>query len=412
MNWRRNREVVPIVMLHSIGIRNENWVWASMSESLEVFESLLARLQQQGYRTVGLRSLYSHMAGQEVLPPNSIVLTFDDGYLDNWVFVAPVLRKFGMTGVVYVSPEFVQSTDVCRPTLEDVWAGRTGLEDLETIGFMNWNELRALDREGTLDVQCHSLTNTWYLSDRKVVDFHGPRKVYPYPWLSWNARPDRKPWYLNEDQQHFVAWGSPVFKQEKSLITRRFFPDSSCTEDIVSFVSDRGGSRYFDDANWKQELTSTFEFLDDKAEFPGSFETDEECAARLEFELRESKRQLESKLDRQIDFLSWPGGGVPERGASLAKSAGYRSSTLSSRQQPLARNRPGADPPGIKRVVGKEAMHWRGKWIANGRSWWIMQRILIHQSSRLATLKFGPKKLMWLLGLGHYNRTDPFTSSL
>ena len=405
MNWRKNREVVPIVMLHSIGIRNENWVWASMSESLEVFESLLARLQRHGYKTVGLTSLYKHMAGQEVLPPNSIVLTFDDGYLDNWVFVAPVLKKFGMTGVVYVAPEFVQNSDGCRPTLEDVWAGRTGLEDLDTIGFMNWNELRSLDREGTLDVQCHSLTHTWYFSDRKVVDFHRPRKVYPYPWLSWNARPDRKPWYLNEDQQHFVAWGSPVFKHEKSLITRRFFPDSSCTEEIISFVDDRGGSAFFNDANWKQELISAFEILDESSEFPGSFETDEEYAARLEFELRESKRQLESKLDKQIDFLSWPGGGVPERGASLAISAGYRSSTLSSRQQPPARNRPGADPATIKRVNGRSKVHWRGKWIANGGSWWIMQRILQYQGSLLSVFNTAVTKLFWILGIGRRSRS-------
>jgi hypothetical protein len=392
-------------MLHSIGIRNENWVWASMSESLEVFETLLVRLQRHGYKTVGLSSLYEHMAGREILPPNSIVLTFDDGYLDNWVFVAPLLRKFGMTGVVYVAPEFVQSSEVSRPTLEDVWAGRTKMEDLDTIGFMNWNELRSLDNEGILDVQCHGLTHTWYFSDRKVIDFHRPRNICPYPWLSWNARPDRKPWYLNEDQQEFVGWGSPVFKHEKSLITRRFFPDSSCTEEIVNFVNGRGGSKFFDEANWKLELTTTFEFLDEGAEFPGSFETDEKYAARLEFELRESKRQLETRLDKKVDFLSWPGGGVNDLGVKLANGAGYRSSTLSSWQRPSARNRPGTDPSAIKRVAGRSKVHWRGRWIANGGSWWIMQRILQHQGSLLSVFQTAVTKLFWILGIGRQTRS-------
>lgn len=405
MNWRAKKEVVPIVMFHSIGIRNEHWVWASMSESLEVFETLLARLHRHGYKTVNLASLYEHMAGQHVLPPNSIVLTFDDGYLDNWVFVAPLLRKYGMTGVVYVSPEFVQDSVVVRPTVEEVWAGRTRMEDLDAIGFMNWEELRSLDREGTLDVQCHGLTHTWYFSGRKVIDFHRPRKVYPYPWLSWNAKPDRKPWYLNEDQQQFVEWGFPVFEHEKSLITRRFFPDSSCTEEIVSFVNDRGGSRFFDMANWKLELASTFEFLSDGAEFPGAFETDEEYAARIEFELRESKRQLEGKLEKQVDFLSWPGGGVPEQGATLAVDAGFRSSTLSSRQRPSARNKPGADPSTIKRLSGRSKVHWRGKWIANGGSWWIMQRILKHQGSLLSVFNTAVIKLLWILGIGRQTRS-------
>lgn len=405
MNWRKNKEAVPVIMLHSIGIRNENWVWASMSESLEVFETLLARLQRHGYRTVGLNSLYEHMAGREVLPPNSIVLTFDDGYLDNWVFVAPLLKKYGMTGVVYVAPEFVQNSDICRPTLEDVWAGRTKMEDLDTIGFMNWNELKALEQAGSLDVQCHGLTHTWYFSDRKVIDFHRPRKVYPYPWLSWNARPDRKPWYLNEDQQHFLEWGSPVFKHEKSLITRRFFPDSSCTEEVASFVKHRGGSTFFDDVKWKQELISTFEFLDERAEFPGSFETDEQYEARLGFELHESKRQLETRLEKRVDFLSWPGGGVNDLGVKLAEDAGYRSSTLSSWQSPSARNVPGADPSAIKRVAGRSKVHWKGKWIANGGSWWIMQRILQHQGSLLSVFNTAVTKLFWILGIGRQSRS-------
>jgi hypothetical protein len=405
MNFRKNRAAVPVIMLHSIGIRNENWVWASMSESLEVFETLLARLQRRGYRTVGLSSLYEHMAGRHVLPPNSIVLTFDDGYLDNWVFVAPLLRKFGMTGVVYVAPEFVQVSDTCRPTLDDVWAGRIKVEDLETIGFMNWDELRMLDQEGTLDVQCHGLTHTWYFSDCKVIDFHRPREVYPYPWLSWNARPDRKPWYLNEDQQHFVAWGSPVFKHEKSLITRRFFPDSSCVEEVASFVHHRGGRRFFDDAMWKQELISTFEFLDKSAGFPGTFETEEQYAARLEFELRESKRQLEINLEKKVEFLSWPGGGVNDLGVRLAEHVGFRSYTLSSWQQPAARNEPGANPSAIKRVAGRSKVHWRGKWIANGGSWWIMQRILQHQGSLLSVFNTTVTKLFWILGIGRQGRS-------
>jgi hypothetical protein len=405
MNFRKNRAAVPVIMLHSIGIRNENWVWASMSESLEVFETLLARLQRRGYRTVGLSSLYEHMAGRHVLPPNSIVLTFDDGYLDNWVFVAPLLRKFGMTGVVYVAPEFVQVSDTCRPTLDDVWAGRIKVEDLETIGFMNWDELRMLDQEGTLDVQCHGLTHTWYFSDCKVIDFHRPREVYPYPWLSWNARPDRKPWYLNEDQQHFVAWGSPVFKHEKSLITRRFFPDSSCVEEVASFVHHRGGGKFFDDAMWKQELISTFEFLDKSAGFPGTFETEEQYAARLEFELRESKRQLEINLEKKVEFLSWPGGGVNDLGVRLAENVGFRSYTLSSWQQPAARNEPGANPSAIKRVAGRSKVHWRGKWIANGGSWWIMQRILQHQGSLLSVFNTTVTKLFWILGIGRQGRS-------
>ena len=36
-----------------------------------------------------------------------IVLTFDDGYLDNWVFAYPLLEKYNLRGTIFVNPEFV-----------------------------------------------------------------------------------------------------------------------------------------------------------------------------------------------------------------------------------------------------------------------------------------------------------------
>ena len=192
--WARNDRIVPVVMFHSVGMRSANWIWSSLTEGVEVFESLLVRLKRHGFKSAGLDALYDHMAATSSTGSvSSIVLTFDDGYLDNWVFVAPLLRKYGMQGVVYVTPEFVQTGDELRPTIEDVSRGTISPDDLETTGFMNWAELRRLQEEGTLDIQSHAHTHTWYFCDNKVVDIHRPRKVHRYPWLSWNARPDRKP---------------------------------------------------------------------------------------------------------------------------------------------------------------------------------------------------------------------------
>ena len=409
MKWYRDKSVVPVLMFHSIGIWNENWIWKSMSESLDVFETLLERLRRGGYRTVGLSELYEHMAGRRTLPRNSIVLTFDDGYLDNWVVAAPLLRKYGMKGVVYVSPDFVQDGDVVRPSLEDVWAGRLNDGDLDKVGFMNWAELRALDEEQVLDVQCHGLTHTWYFSEPRVVDIHRPRDVFPYPWLSWNARPERKPFYLTEPQQAFVDWGHPVFVHEKSLITKRFFPDTSCIEEVTDYVGKHGGAQFFDAGDWREKLVSRFGVLDGTTAFPGHVESDSDYRERVLGELVESRRQLEARLNKEVKFLSWPGGGVNRQTAELAESAGYLSQTLSSWQQPSARNRPGSDPAGIKRVAGRSKVHWRGKWIANGGSWWIMQRVLQHQGSMSSMLRTAIWKLIWILGFGRNLRSKRTT---
>ena len=208
MRWKRDQSIIPVVMFHSIDIGNVPWVWSTLSENLATFEQVLANLAARGFRTVGLEDLYAHMSGSRHLAGNCIVLTFDDGYLDNWVNAVPLLRKYGMRATIYVTPEFIEKQ--ATPRAGDAVAG-----------FMNWDELREADSEGILDVQCHALTHTWYFAGPRVVDIHRPQAVTPYPWLLWNARPDRKPYYRNENQQDFVPWGQPAFEHEKSLIVSR-----------------------------------------------------------------------------------------------------------------------------------------------------------------------------------------------
>jgi len=95
------------------------WMWSELSESVDTFEKVLTGLVKQGFRTVSLQDLYDHMSGVRRCPANSIVLTFDDGYLDNWVNAVPLLRKHGMRGTVYVTPEFVQDGLELRPVAGD-----------------------------------------------------------------------------------------------------------------------------------------------------------------------------------------------------------------------------------------------------------------------------------------------------
>ena len=41
------------------------------------------------------------------IPEKSIVLTFDDGYADIWIYAYPLLKKYGMCGTVFINPDFV-----------------------------------------------------------------------------------------------------------------------------------------------------------------------------------------------------------------------------------------------------------------------------------------------------------------
>ena len=66
------------------------------------FSAQLDFLQAQGYTTITLQDFMRAVHGKATLPEKPIVLTFDDGYADNYSTMLPILESHKMTAVVYV----------------------------------------------------------------------------------------------------------------------------------------------------------------------------------------------------------------------------------------------------------------------------------------------------------------------
>ena len=66
------------------------------------FAAQLDYLQAEGYTTITLQDFMRVVHGKGKLPDKPIVLTFDDGYADNYKTMLPILEAHSMTAVVYV----------------------------------------------------------------------------------------------------------------------------------------------------------------------------------------------------------------------------------------------------------------------------------------------------------------------
>ena len=66
------------------------------------FAAQLDYLQAEGYTTITLQDFMRVVHGKGALPDKPIILTFDDGYADNYKEMLPILEAHGMTAVVYV----------------------------------------------------------------------------------------------------------------------------------------------------------------------------------------------------------------------------------------------------------------------------------------------------------------------
>lgn len=335
------------VMFHTVGTVLENWTWKHLTMPWQKFDALLKKLKANKYRTVTLDEYRDIFASGKLEQERVVALTFDDGYLDNWVYAAPLLEKYGFCGTVFVSGDFIAPGTEARKQ----WNG-TAHDNPDTDGFLNIGELRALDQSGVLDVQSHGITHTWYPSGPSIVDFRHPGDSYH--WLDWNRNPNDK-WRKIQPEEDPSRWGEPVYEHRKALEAPRFFPDEDLAAALAGYVADKGRD-FFAGPGWRETLhEQARRMLDGKKS--GEFESEAGFKARVKGELEISSKLLGELLNKKIRYLCWPGGGYDRHTFELAAEF-YAGTTISASGD---RARPqGIDEHGCFRFLRFGPMHTGG----------------------------------------------------
>lgn len=92
-----------------------------------------------------------HWEGREVL------FTLDDGFLDNWIYAFPLLKKYNQKAILFIVTSWIgdgparQTGDFPRH-LEVINRIRTGNKSVT----LNWAELKEMQQSGLVDIQCHT----------------------------------------------------------------------------------------------------------------------------------------------------------------------------------------------------------------------------------------------------------------
>jgi len=356
-----------------------------------MFEAYLRFLAWRGYHTVRLDELHAHLTHGASLPDRPIVLTFDDGYLDNWVYAVPYLRKYGFTATVFAATDFVQDGTEPRPTMDDVWQGRVKEEDLDAYGFMNRAELEAAADEGVLDVQSHGRTHTWLPVSDRVIGFHNPGGGLRHArWMWWNAYPERKPHWFREFSMEDIPWGTPIYDNALALSQPAVAPDPELAAHLVSLVEREGGARFFENADWSRRLEREVESYRARHPAQAVTETGEAFEARLRDELEGSRLELEQITGHPVRFMCWPNGGVCQRAYDLLEPCGYVCATYPSSERQKVNTR-GTRPDRIGRISATS--YFRGTHRVFPWALSFALKVERNRGNWLATI---PIRLIWL----------------
>jgi peptidoglycan/xylan/chitin deacetylase (PgdA/CDA1 family) len=117
----------------------------------DIFAAQLNLLREAGFTTITLSDLYQYLAVGRNLPERPIILTFDDGYIDNYTNAFPLLKQYGMTGTFFVL---------------------TGRADAADSAYLSWDMIQEMSDAG-MDIQLHA---------REHYDLRNR----PYEWLVFN----------------------------------------------------------------------------------------------------------------------------------------------------------------------------------------------------------------------------------
>lgn len=100
---------VPILMYHYVSVppANADIYRKDLSVSPELLAQHLDALQQAGYTPISLYAFFDNLMTGAPLPEKPVVLTFDDGYIDNYTNAYPLLRERGMTATFFIVTDFI-----------------------------------------------------------------------------------------------------------------------------------------------------------------------------------------------------------------------------------------------------------------------------------------------------------------
>jgi len=124
-----------------------------LAVSLQQFRDQLTYLQDQGWMSVTLQGIASPELWSSFGGRSLVAITFDDGYLDNYLFAAPILKELGFHATFFVVTGYVGTSKIFP------WMSKSSTS-LSKINLpMGWEEVRQLRDEG-FEVGSHTVTHS------------------------------------------------------------------------------------------------------------------------------------------------------------------------------------------------------------------------------------------------------------
>lgn len=129
-----------VLMYHSIDINS-----LFFTVRPEYFAEQMAYLKNKRFNVIPLTQLVERIEKKQSILKKTVVLTFDDGYEDNYFNAWPILKKYNFPATIFLVSGFVGKTLYSKQNI--------------LFRMLDWPQIQEMYESGLIDFQPHSLTH-------------------------------------------------------------------------------------------------------------------------------------------------------------------------------------------------------------------------------------------------------------
>ena len=212
------------------------------------------------------------------LPKNSILITFDDGYKNNYTLAFPILKKYNMKATIFLNTKFIEKDDA----------------------YLNWAEIREMYESGLVDFQLHTHSHQLTIKNTDVLDFYDEESSPYFKRESYSLFFDGN---YDEKRDAGKLNGLPVFKLRSKISIPGYKAKKDFVEKYRNIVEPQENN--MSEKEKKEFLNKLFK--ERKDEFFDKI-SEEQFKETVKFEILENKKIISEKLGKVPDCLAYPWG--------------------------------------------------------------------------------------------------------
>ncbi|MDI6812048.1 MAG: polysaccharide deacetylase family protein [Desulfitobacteriaceae bacterium] len=165
---------LPVLYYHSVKVEQGNELCMPPNQLREQMNYL----KEHGYQTISPAQMASFLKGEGILPEHPVLITFDDGYANNYTDAYPILKEFGFTATVFMISGALDSSG---------FLSTRQIQELSTNGWTIGGHTKNHEHLPQLDAahQAQEMKDSKAVLEQKLGR---PVSVFAYPYGEYNAQ--------------------------------------------------------------------------------------------------------------------------------------------------------------------------------------------------------------------------------